>query len=62
VEWHRHEFLISGDRSRVQAGVVAEQLAKTFWGHRRPREVVEKLIRPPMCFFPSPRQAFPQSS
>jgi GNAT superfamily N-acetyltransferase len=29
---------------------VADFLAKTFWGHRRPREVVEKLIQTSMCF------------
>jgi GNAT superfamily N-acetyltransferase len=50
VEWHRDEFVISDDRSRVRVAVVAELLAKTFWGHRRPREVVEKLIQTSMCF------------
>jgi GNAT superfamily N-acetyltransferase len=50
VEWYRGEFVISDDRSRVQAEVVADLLAKTFWGHRRPREVVEKLIETSMCF------------
>jgi hypothetical protein len=50
VEWHRDEFVISDDRSRVQVGVVAELLAKTLWGHRRPRAVVEKLIQTSMCF------------
>jgi GNAT superfamily N-acetyltransferase len=50
VEWIRDEFVISGDRSRVQVEVVADLLAKTFWGHRRPREVVEKLIQTSMCF------------
>jgi GNAT superfamily N-acetyltransferase len=42
--------MISDDRSRVQVEVVADLLAKTFWGHRRPREVVEKLIQTSMCF------------
>jgi GNAT superfamily N-acetyltransferase len=50
VEWHRDEFVISDDLSRVQVGVVADLLAKTFWGHRRPREVVAKLIHASMCF------------
>jgi len=50
VEWARDEFMISDDRSRVQVEVVADLLAKTFWGHRRPREVVEKLIPTSMCF------------
>jgi len=50
VEWHRDEFVISDDLSRVQVELVADLLAKTFWGHRRPREVVEKLIHTSMCF------------
>jgi GNAT superfamily N-acetyltransferase len=50
VEWHRDEFVISDDLSRVQVEVVADLLAKTFWGHKRPREVVEKLIHTSMCF------------
>ena len=50
MEWHRDEFVISDDRSRVQVEGVAELLAKTLWGHRRPRGVVEKLIQTSMCF------------
>jgi GNAT superfamily N-acetyltransferase len=50
VEWARDEFVISDDRSRVQVEVVADLLAKSLWGHRRPREVVEKLIQTSMCF------------
>ena len=50
MEWHRDEFVISDDRSRVQVEVVADLLARTFWGHRRPWEVVEKLIHTSMCF------------
>ncbi len=50
MEWHRDEFVISDDRSRVQVEVVAELLARTLWGRRRPRGVVEKLIQTSMCF------------
>ncbi|HXZ35751.1 MAG TPA: GNAT family N-acetyltransferase [Thermodesulfobacteriota bacterium] len=50
MEWHRDEFVISDDLNRVQVEVVADLLAKTFWGHRRPREVVEKLIQTSICF------------
>lgn len=50
MEWHWDEFVITDDRSRVQVEVVAGLLAKTLWGHRRPREVVEKLIQTSMCF------------
>lgn len=50
MEWHRDEFVISDDRRHVQVEGVAELLVKTHWGHRRPREVVEKLIQTSMCF------------
>ena len=50
MEWVRDEYVISDDRSRVQVEVVADLLARTFWGHRRPWEVVEKLIHTSMCF------------
>ena len=50
MEWQRDEFVISDDSSRVQVEVVADLLARTFWGHRRPREVVERLILNSLCF------------
>ena len=50
MEWYRDEFVISDDRIRIQVGAVADLLAKTFWGHRRPRAVVEKLVQTSMCF------------
>ncbi len=50
MEWHRDEFTISDDLRRIQVEVVADLLAKTIWGHRRPRAVVEKLIHTSMCF------------
>ncbi len=50
MEWHRDEYVISDDRSRVQVDMVADLLGKTHWGHRRPREVVAKLVQASMCF------------
>ena len=50
MEWKREEFFITDDRNKVQVGVVADLLAKTYWGHKRPREVVEKLIPNSLCF------------
>jgi GNAT superfamily N-acetyltransferase len=50
MEWKRDEFLITDDRNRVQVDVVADLLAKTYWGHKRPRDVVEKLIPNSLCF------------
>lgn len=50
MEWHRDEFVITDDRNRVQVDVVSDLLAKTYWGHKRPRDVVEKLIPNSLCF------------
>ena len=50
MEWHRDEFTITDDGSKVQTGAVAELLAKTYWGQKRPRQVVEKLIPNSFCF------------
>jgi hypothetical protein len=50
MEWHRDEFTISDDPQRVNPQVVAGLLAKTYWGPKRPRQVVEKLIPNSFCF------------
>jgi GNAT superfamily N-acetyltransferase len=50
MEWYREEFVITDDRKKVQIDVVAGLLAKTYWGHKRPREVVEKLVPNSLCF------------
>ena len=50
MEWYREEFVITDDREKVQIDVVAGLLAKTYWGHKRPREVVEKLVLNSLCF------------
>jgi hypothetical protein len=50
MEWHREGFTISDDRSRVDIDTASELLAGTYWGHRRPRNVGEKLIPRSPCF------------
>lgn len=50
MEWQRDEFIISDDPRRVNIDVVAGLLAKTYWGHKRPRQAVEKLIPNSFCF------------
>jgi len=50
MEWYRDEFTVSDERSRVDVDVVSNLLAKTYWGHRRSRQVVEKLIQNSLCF------------
>ena len=50
MEWHRDEFMISDDPKRVNLEIVADLLAKTYWGHKRSRPVLEKLIPKSFCF------------
>jgi len=50
MEWYREEFTITDDRGKVQAEIVAGLLAKTYWGKKRPRQVVDKLIPNSLCF------------
>ena len=50
MEWYREEFVITDDRNKIQLDIVADLLAKTYWGHKRPREVVEKLVPNSLCF------------
>jgi len=50
MEWHRDEFTISDDRDKVNINLVADLIFKTYWGHRRPRKVVERLVQNSVCF------------
>jgi GNAT superfamily N-acetyltransferase len=50
MEWYRDDFTISDDRNRVDVDVVSNLLSRSYWEHKRPREVVEKLIQNSLCF------------
>ena len=50
MEWDRKGFTISDDRDRACLDVVTDLLAGTYWGFRRPMEVVERLIQGSLCF------------
>jgi GNAT superfamily N-acetyltransferase len=50
MEWYRDDFTISDDRRRVDIDVVSNLLARSYWGHKRPRNVVEELIQDSLCF------------
>jgi len=50
MEWHRDEFTVSDDRTRVDVHIVTKLLGDTYWGHRRPPHVVERLIGNSLCF------------
>jgi GNAT superfamily N-acetyltransferase len=50
MEWKRAAFRIVDGPSEVNVDVVSRLLAGTYWGDRRPRRVVEKLIQNSLCF------------
>lgn len=50
MEWCKDEYLITDDRSRVQLHKVTSLLAATYWGSRRPFDVVERMVAGSLCF------------
>jgi len=50
MEWKREAYRIVDDPSAVNVDIVSRLLAKTYWGSRRPRAVVEKLVKNSLCF------------
>lgn len=50
MQWQRDDFMISDDRSLVDAALVADWLGWTHWGYRRPPAVVNTLIENSLCF------------
>jgi GNAT superfamily N-acetyltransferase len=50
MEWKREKFRIVDDPAAINVEVVSRLLAETYWGHRRPRAVIEKLIQNSLCF------------
>lgn len=50
MEWRKDEYLITDDRSEVQLEVVHRLLAATYWGDRRPREIVDRMVAGSICF------------
>jgi GNAT superfamily N-acetyltransferase len=50
MEWCKDDYLITDDRSKVQLDVVHSLLAATYWGGRRPREIVDRMVSGSICF------------
>ncbi len=50
MEWRKDEYLITDDRSKVQLDIVHRLLAATYWGSRRPIDVVERMVAGSICF------------
>ena len=50
MEWKREPFRIVDDSAEINVDIVLRLLAGTYWGHRRPRAIIEKLIQNSLCF------------
>ena len=48
--WERSGFLLTDDPSRLDLERSYSLLNATYWGVRRPREVVERMIEHSLCF------------
>jgi GNAT superfamily N-acetyltransferase len=50
MEWARGEFVITDDSNRIDAARTHVLLQSTYWGVRRPRDVVDRMIEKSLCF------------
>jgi len=50
MEWRKDDYLITDDKSKVQLDIVHRLLAATYWGDRRPRGTVERMVAGSLCF------------
>jgi GNAT superfamily N-acetyltransferase len=50
MEWKKRKFVLTDEDGRVDATRTYELLQATYWGVRRPREVVRKMIDNSLCF------------
>ncbi len=49
MEWAKDEFVLTDDSSRLDLDRTFMLLQATYWGVRRPREVVERMIAHSLC-------------
>lgn len=49
--WHRNEFVITTERPTSAINDTFELLQTTYWSHKRPAGVIEKLLDNSLCFF-----------
>jgi GNAT superfamily N-acetyltransferase len=50
MEWIKDDFLITDDPCKVDLDITYKLLKETYWGHRRPRDVVSGMIKYSLCF------------
>jgi GNAT superfamily N-acetyltransferase len=48
--WHQGDLILTDSLDKVDTERVYELLQLTYWAIRRPRELVEKMIRHSLCF------------
>ena len=44
MEWSRDSFILTDARERIDLAITQSLLRNTYWGVRRPPEVVEKML------------------
>jgi GNAT superfamily N-acetyltransferase len=49
MEWTKDEFVLTDDSRRLDLELTFVLLQGTYWGVRRPREVVAKMIEHSLC-------------
>jgi GNAT superfamily N-acetyltransferase len=50
MEWEKEQFRIVDDSAEINVDFVSDLLAETYWGHFRPRAIIEQLIQNSLCF------------
>lgn len=50
MQWERDRFVVTDDASRINPARTYELLQSTYWGVRRPRDIVERMIEKSLCF------------
>ncbi len=50
MEWRKEQFLLTDQRERVNLIRTHQLLEATYWGLRRPMNVVEAFVKTSLCF------------
>lgn len=51
MEWRRDRFRLTTQPTEFSETRTFELLQATYWGHKRPLELVKKVLENSMCFF-----------
>jgi hypothetical protein len=49
MEWTKNEFVLTDDSSRLDLDRTFRLLQGTYWGVRRPREVIARMVEHSLC-------------